>query len=132
MNIGKTLFAQLMDFLPWTTFTRIVDRHGGDRYAKLLACTEQFRVMAFAQLTYRESLRDIGLRTQIIVCIDMPHYEIFFSRIINQYVTHSQKSKAEAPSVPTLIILRITFWQQFLEHAEFRIVVLRGFFVRIR
>ena len=77
MNIGKTLFAQLMDFLPWTTFTRIVDRHGGDRYAKLLACTEQFRVMAFAQLTYRESLRDIGLRTQIIVCIDMPHYEIF-------------------------------------------------------
>jgi hypothetical protein len=48
-----------MDFLPWTTFTRIVDRHGGDRYVKLLACTEQFRVMAFAQLTYRESLRDI-------------------------------------------------------------------------
>jgi uncharacterized protein DUF4372 len=31
MNIGKTLFAQLMDFLSWTTFTRIVDRHGGDR-----------------------------------------------------------------------------------------------------
>ena len=59
MNTGKTLFAQLMDFLPWTTFTRIVDRHGGDRYAKSLACTEQFRVMAFAQLTYRESLRDI-------------------------------------------------------------------------
>jgi IS4 transposase len=59
MNTGKTLFAQLMDFLPWTTFTRIVERHGGDRYVKSLACTEQFRVMAFAQLTYRESLRDI-------------------------------------------------------------------------
>jgi len=59
MNTGKTLFAQLMDFLPWTTFTRIVDRHGGDRYVKSLVCTEQFRVMAFAQLTYRESLRDI-------------------------------------------------------------------------
>ena len=59
MNIGKTLFAQLMDFLPWTTFARIVERHGGDRYVKSLACTEQFRVMAFAQLTYRESLRDI-------------------------------------------------------------------------
>jgi len=59
MNLGKTLFAQLMDFLPWTTFTRIVERHGGDRYVKSLACTEQFRVMAFAQLTYRESLRDI-------------------------------------------------------------------------
>jgi hypothetical protein len=48
-----------MDFLPWTTFTRIVERHGGDRYAKSFACAEQFRVMAFAQLTYRESLRDI-------------------------------------------------------------------------
>lgn len=59
MNTGKTLFAQLMDFLPWTTFTRIVERHGGDHYVKSLVCTEQFRVMAFAQLTYRESLRDI-------------------------------------------------------------------------
>jgi len=59
MNTGKTLFAQLMDFLPWTTFTRIVDRHGGDRYVKSLTCADQFRVMAFAQLTYRESLRDI-------------------------------------------------------------------------
>ena len=59
MNTGKTLFAQLMDFLPWTTFTRLVEQHGGDRYAKSFACTEQFRVMAFAQLTYRESLRDI-------------------------------------------------------------------------
>src|SRR3989338_3277660 len=48
-----------MDFLPWTTFTRIVERHGGNRYVKSLACADQFRVMAFAQLTYRESLRDI-------------------------------------------------------------------------
>ena len=59
MNISKTLFAHLMDFLPWTTFNRIVERHGGDYYVKSLVCTEQFRVMAFAQLTYRESLRDI-------------------------------------------------------------------------
>jgi len=59
MNIGKTLFAQLMDFLPWKTFHRIVDRCGGDRYVKSMTCADQFRVMAFAQLTYRESLRDI-------------------------------------------------------------------------
>jgi hypothetical protein len=59
MNIGKTLFAQLMDFLPWKTFHRIVDRCEGDRYVKSMTCAEQFRVMAFAQLTYRESLRDI-------------------------------------------------------------------------
>jgi hypothetical protein len=59
MNAGKTLFAQLMEFLPWTTFARIVERYAGDRYVKSLGCAEHFRVMAFAQLTYRESLRDI-------------------------------------------------------------------------
>ena len=59
MNTGKTLFAQLIDFLPWTTFARIVGRYEGERYVKSLTCAEQFRVMAFAQLTYRESLRDI-------------------------------------------------------------------------
>jgi hypothetical protein len=59
MYIGKTLFAQVMDFLPWKTFHRIVDRHDGDRYVKSMTCADQFRVMAFAQLTYRESLRDI-------------------------------------------------------------------------
>jgi hypothetical protein len=59
MNTGKTLFAQLMEFLPWTTFMRIVDRYGGNRRVRTLACAEHYRVMAFAQLTYRESLRDI-------------------------------------------------------------------------
>ena len=59
MHVGRTLFAQVMDFLPWTTFARIVERYGGDRNARRLFCTEQFRCMAFAQLTYRESLRDI-------------------------------------------------------------------------
>jgi IS4 transposase len=59
MYLGKTLFAQLMDFLPWKTFHRIIDYYDGDRYVKSLTCAEQFRVMAFAQLTYRESLRDI-------------------------------------------------------------------------
>ena len=59
MNIGKTLFAQLMDFLPWSTFTRIVARYGGDARVRTLCCAEQYRAMAFAQLTYRESLRDI-------------------------------------------------------------------------
>ena len=59
MNTGKTLFAQIMDFLPWTTFARYVKRYGGDLGVRTLPCAEQFRVMAFAQLTYRESLRDI-------------------------------------------------------------------------
>jgi hypothetical protein len=48
-----------MDFLPWSTFTRIVARYDGDRRVRTLTCAEQYRAMAFAQLTYRESLRDI-------------------------------------------------------------------------
>src|ERR1700733_3173119 len=59
MNLGKTLFAQVMDFLPWKTFHRIAHRHHADHRMRTLSCVEQFRVMAFAQLTYRESLRDI-------------------------------------------------------------------------
>jgi len=59
MYAGKTLFAQVMDFLPWTTFQRIVGRYQGNHRVRTLPCAEQFRVMAFAQLTYRESLRDI-------------------------------------------------------------------------
>jgi IS4 transposase len=59
MNVGQTLFAQVMDFLPWTTFHRIVKRYGGDRRVRTLRCAEQFRIMAFAQMTFRESLRDI-------------------------------------------------------------------------
>ncbi len=61
MNLGKTLFAQLMEYVPWTSFTRIVARYGGDSRVRSLSCTEQFRAMAFAQLTYRESLRDIEI-----------------------------------------------------------------------
>lgn len=59
MNVGKPLFAQIMEFVPWTSFSRIVNRYGGDSGVRRLRCTEQFRIMAFAQLTWRESLRDI-------------------------------------------------------------------------
>ena len=59
MNTGKTLFAQLMDFLPWSTFDRIVARYNGNRAVRMLPCAAQYQVMAFAQITYRESLRDI-------------------------------------------------------------------------
>ena len=59
MHVGKTLFAQLMDFVAWTTFTRIVTRYGADHRVRTLSCGEQYRAMAFAQLAYRESLRDV-------------------------------------------------------------------------
>jgi len=59
MNTGTTIFTQLMDYLPWSTFDRIVARYAGNRGVRKLTCGQHFQVMAFAQLTYRESLRDI-------------------------------------------------------------------------
>ena len=59
MNNGKTLFAQIMDFLPWKTFHRVVEHYQGNYRVRTLSCSDHFRILAFAQLTYRESLRDI-------------------------------------------------------------------------
>jgi hypothetical protein len=59
MNLGKLVFAQLTQHLPLTTFRRCVTRYGGEHKVKSFSCLEQFLCMAFAQLTYRESLRDI-------------------------------------------------------------------------
>jgi hypothetical protein len=59
MNSGKTVFSQLMDFLPSYQFRLCVNRYHGNYKVKRFSCWDQFLSMAFAQLTYRESLRDI-------------------------------------------------------------------------
>jgi len=59
MNIGQTIFSQLMDFLPTYEFNRCVRRYNGNYRVREFSCRDQFLCMAFAQLTYRESLRDI-------------------------------------------------------------------------
>ncbi|KAF0140146.1 MAG: transposase IS4 family protein, partial [Ignavibacteria bacterium] len=59
MNIGTTLFAQVMDFISWRDFQCCVERYHGNRKVKRFSCWDQYLCMAFAQLTYRESLRDI-------------------------------------------------------------------------
>ncbi len=59
MNVGKTLFAQVMEYVPWKNFSCIIERHNGDSGVRTLDCADLFRVMVFAQLTWRESLRDI-------------------------------------------------------------------------
>lgn len=56
---GRTVFVQLMDQMPRHTFRRLVSRYGGDERVRSFTCWDQFLCMAFAQLTYRESLRDI-------------------------------------------------------------------------
>ncbi len=64
MNVGKTLFVQVMEFVPWKIFSRIVERHKGDAGVRTLGCADLFRIMAFSQLTWRESLRDIEVCLQ--------------------------------------------------------------------
>lgn len=59
MHAGKLVFAQLTEHLPLTTFRRCVAAYGGEHKIKSFSCLEQFLCLAFAQLTYRESLRDI-------------------------------------------------------------------------
>jgi hypothetical protein len=59
MHAGKLVFAQLMEFAPWHTFRRLVAKYRGDFNVRSFNCLDQFLCMAFAQLTYRESLRDI-------------------------------------------------------------------------
>ncbi len=59
MNQGKLVFSQVMQHLPLTTFRRCVARYDGEHKVKSFSCLDQFLCMAFAQLTYRESLRDI-------------------------------------------------------------------------
>src|SRR3989475_8885957 len=59
MNIGRTVFSQLIDHVPNKDFQKCVSRYDGERHAKSFSCWDQFLSMVFAQLTYRESLRDI-------------------------------------------------------------------------
>ena len=71
MNMGKTLFAQVMEFVPWKTFARSIQRHKGDAGVRTLSCADLFRIMAFSQLTWRESLRDIE------VCLEANQGKLF-------------------------------------------------------
>ncbi len=77
MNTGKTLFAQVMQYVPWEIFERIIDRYQGDAGTRTLTCAEVFRIMAFSQLTWRESLRDIE------VCLGANRKKIFHMGLRN-------------------------------------------------
>jgi len=59
MQEGRSVFAQLMDFVPRYEFGKCVERYEGDKHVRTLSCYTQFQILSFAQLTYRESLRDI-------------------------------------------------------------------------
>ena len=120
MNAGTTLFAQVMDFVPWKTFGRIIERHKGDAGVRTLSCAELFRIMAFAQLTWRESLRDIesclianqtklfhmGLRTAparstLSDALNHRDWRIYHA-LAQRLIARARKLHAEEQSVPEL------------------------------
>lgn len=76
MNSGRLVFTQVMEHMPLKTFHRCVDRYQGNFSVKRFTCLVQFRVMAFAQLTYRESLRDIE------ACLRSQHNKLYRMGII--------------------------------------------------
>ena len=71
MNSGRSLFTQVMEYLPRHEFRECVGRYGGDHKVRKLTCMDQFLAMSFAQLTYRESLRDIE------VCLQANHSRLY-------------------------------------------------------
>ena len=78
MYEGKLVFSQLMDHLPQQAFRRLVARYGGDRAVKGFSCQDQFRCMAFGQLTYRDSLRDT------VTCLNAQQAKLFHMGIRGQ------------------------------------------------
>ena len=90
MNTGKTIFSQLMEFLPAYEFRECVKRYDGDHKVQSFSCLDQFLCMAFAQLTYRESLRDIE------ACLRAAHSKLYHMGIRGRV---SRNTLANANSV---------------------------------
>lgn len=91
MNKGKTIFAQLMEFLPSYEFQRCVARYRGEYKVKSFSCLEQFYVMAFAQIAYRESLRDT------VTCLEAAGSRVYHMGIRNRpslnNLSHANKTR---------------------------------------
>jgi len=71
MNMGKTVFAQILEHLPLYEFKKYVEKYNGNRRVRKFSCYDQFLCLAFAQITYRESLRDIE------TCLNSHHEKLY-------------------------------------------------------
>src|SRR5210317_1465613 len=88
MYAGQFIFSQVMAHLPMHTFRRCVNRYQGERYVKRFRCFDQYLVMAFAQLTSRESLRDIE------ACLRAHQNKLYHMGIRSTIVARNTLSKA--------------------------------------
>lgn len=104
MNQGKLVFSQLMAFLPLSTFRRCVAKHRGDHKVQDFTCMDQFLTMAFAQLTYRESLRDIevNLRAQAkrLYHMGLRCKTVSSNTLSNATTPHPIKPPGRSPATP--------------------------------
>ena len=91
MNSGRTIFSQVLDHLPWYEFQKCVTRYRGDYQQKSFSCWDQYLCMSFAQLTYRESLRDIE------ACLRSMNCKLYL-RIPAMPITHSDLMAITIPS----------------------------------
>ena len=112
MNQGRLVFAQLTQHLPLTTFRRCVAKYNGEHKIKSFSCLDQYLCMAFAQLTFRESLRDIEacLRAQIAKLYHMG---------IRRRVSRSTLADAN----------EVRDWRIYAEFAQRLIAIARGLYV---
>ena len=102
MNDGRTIFSQLMDFLPRDEFYRCVKRYNGNRKIKTFSCRDQYLCMAFAQLTSRESLRDIE------VCLRMFGTKLYHAGFRCKLISRNTLSNAN----------QIRPWQIYADFAQ--------------
>ena len=101
MYTGPLVFTQVMDFMPLKTFQRCVERYQGNFSVKNFTCLDQFRIMAFAQLTYRESLRDIE------ACLRAQNNRLYHIGICSKVSVHWRKrtrcgTGASTPILPII------------------------------
>lgn len=111
MNTGKTIFAQLMDFIPSYRFRQCVERYRGNYKIKSFSCWEQFICMAFAQLTYRESLRDIQS------CLRAAQYKLYHMGI------HSRVSRNTLANAN-----KVRNWRIYADLAQILITEAKGLY----
>ena len=91
MHEGKFVFSQLMEFVPWRRFQTCVNRYGGDYKVGTYQCVEQFRVMAFAQLTYRHSLREVEACLRVVK--SKPYHMGIHSTISHSNLAHANHQR---------------------------------------
>jgi hypothetical protein len=112
MYAGRLVFAQLMDHLPWQSFRRIVERYRGEHRVRDFSCTNQFRCMAFAQLTYRDSLRDI------VTCLRAQSSKLYHLGIRGAVAKSTLADANEARD-----------WRIYAEFAQHLIGIARGLYI---